>query len=795
MGFYQFYQSKTGDLKKRKKQPKKTNSSFKAILLKVLIYSILAATIFPFVLVFGIKSGILMEMPTKEQLAGIRNAEASELISGDGKTIGRFYLQNRTEVAYSDIAPGIIDALIATEDARFYEHHGVDFKSFPRVVFRTILMGDRSGGGGSTITQQLAKNLYGRQDFNRLTVMMVKIREMLIAVDLEKLYSKKEIITMYLNTVPFGESVFGIEAACRRYYQKPAKNIKTDEAAVLVGMLKATTTYNPRLYPDRATSRRNVVLALMEKNGKITDKEKNALTALPLKLNYKRDDTSEDLAAYFREYVRIQLRDLIPEIADSLGMELNLYTSGLKIYTSLDTRLQQHAETAMARHMRELQKLFDAHWASRTKPWEKDKKLRETLLLQLPDYELLLLNNEPVDSINAFINEKNPMDVFSWEGKSTKSMSRIDSINYFLRFLHTGLLSADPTTGKIKAWVGGINYRFFKYDHVVRSSKRQVGSTFKPIVYAAALEQNVSPCEYFNAGQESYTETDGKSWTPANSGEDYEGKYSLEGALAESVNTVSVKVLEKAGLENTIDLAHSLGISSDIPKVPSIALGTASISLYEMVEAYCAFTNKGRHIPLTCIEKIEDKNGHILWKSAPSKPQQVMSEKTSIMMIEMLKNVVNQGTAARLRGTYNLPNDIAGKTGTTQSNADGWFIAMTPRLVTGVWVGGAYPAIHFRSTALGQGANTALPIYALYQQQINSNKQFYPIANAKFPIPPASVLRELDCDPFKEDLNFWQALFGKNKESDNSQAPDKPEAKEEDKGLFKGLKKLFRKKE
>jgi len=781
-------------LKKRKKQPKKTKSSYKSILLKVLVYSALAAVCFPFVIVFGLKSGILLEMPTKEQLAGIRNAEASELISGDGKTIGRFYLQNRTEVAYSNIAPCIIDALIATEDVRFYEHHGVDFKSFPRVVFRTVLMGDRSGGGGSTITQQLAKNLYGRQDFNRLTVLVIKIREMLIAVDLEKLYSKKEIIAMYLNTVPFGESVYGIEAASRRYYQKPAKNIKTDEAAVLIGMLKATTYYNPRLYPERAISRRNVVLGLMEKNGKITGKEKNTLTALPLKLNYKREDSSEGLAAYFREYVRLQLNDLIPEIADSLGVEMNLYTSGLKIYTTLDTRLQVYAETAMAKQMRELQKLFDAHWAGRKKPWEDDKKLRETLLRQLPDYELLLLNNEPKDSIKAFVNEMNPMDVFSWEGKSTLSMSRIDSINYFLRFLHTGLLSADPTSGKIKAWVGGINYRFFKYDHVVRSSKRQVGSTFKPIVYAAALEQNVSPCEYFNAGQESYTETDGKSWTPTNSDAEYEGKYSLEGALSESINTVSVKVLEKAGLENTIELAHTMGIQSDIPEVPSIALGTASISLFEMVEAYCTFANSGRHIPLTCIEKIEDKNGHILWKAAPSKPRQVMSEETSVMMVEMLKNVVNEGTAVRLRSTYNLQNDIAGKTGTTQSNADGWFIAMTPRLVTGVWVGGAYPAIHFRSTALGQGANTALPIYALYQQQINKDKQFFPIVNAKFPIPPASVVRELDCDPFKEDLNFWQALFGKSKK-DETVTSEKPASKDEDKGLFNGIKKLFKKKE
>ncbi len=795
MGFYQFCLTKTGDLKKRKKQPKKTNSSIKSIALKVLMYSVLAAILFPFVILFGLKSGILLEMPGKEQLGAIRNAEASELISGDGKTIGRYYLQNRTEVAYSDIAPCIVDALIATEDVRFYEHHGVDFKSFPRVVFRTILMGDRSGGGGSTITQQLAKNLYGRQDFNRLTVMMVKIREMLIAVDLEKLYSKKEIITMYLNTVPFGERVYGIEAASRRYYQKPAKNIKIDEAAVLVGMLKATTYYNPRLYPERATNRRNVVLALMEKNGKITGKEKNTLTAQPLKLNYKRDDNNDGLAAYFKEQVRLRMHDVLADISDSLNQEFNLYTSGLKIYTTLDTRLQRYAETAMVKQMSELQVLFDKHWAGQKKPWENDKKLRETLLLQLPDYELLLLNNEPRDSINAFINEKNPMDVFSWEGKSTKTMSRIDSINYFLRFLHTGLLSADPTTGKIRVWIGGINYPFFKYDHVARSSKRQVGSIFKPLVYAAALEKGVSPCDYFNAGQESYTEEGGREWTPSNTDAEYEGKYSLEGALTESVNTVSVKVLEKAGLDNTIDLAHAVGISSQIPEVPSIALGTASISLYEMVEAYSTFVNRGRHVPLEYLERIEDKNGRVLWKAPQQKARVVLSEKTSILMVEMLKNVVNEGTAIRLRDKYQLLNDIAGKTGTTQSNADGWFIAMTPRLVTGVWVGGAYPVVHFRSTALGQGANTALPIYALYQQQINRDKQFRSVAYAKFPVPPESVIKELDCDPFREDLNFWQSLFGKKKQDEAAPTQNKPVSKEEEKGFFNGIKKLFKKKE
>ncbi len=792
---HQFCTLSTTALKKKQKRKSVPRKTVGAHALRLLLYVLLAAVCFPFVIIFALKSGTIGNMPDKAQLAAIRNAEASELYSADGKMLGRYFLLDRTEVDYEAVAPCIIDALIATEDVRFYKHHGIDYRSFPRVFFKTMLLRDRSGGGGSTITQQLAKNLYGRQEYSHLTVMIIKMREMLIATELEKLYSKKEILTMYLNTVPFGENVYGIETASQRFYQKAAKNIKTDEAAILIGMLKASTFYNPRLYPERAIGRRNTVLALMESNGKISEKEKAAYSALPLKLKYRRDDTVEGPAPYFREYARQQVNGLLTKISDSLNIELNIYTDGLKTYTSLDSRLQRYAEVAMARHMAELQKLFDKHWAGQKKPWEHDEKLRQLLLHQLPDYELLLLNDEPKDSINAYLKEKHPMDLFSWEGRSTKTLSRIDSINYFMRFLNAGVLSADPANGRIRAWVGGINYRFFKYDHVIKSSKRQVGSTFKPVVYAAALEQKVSPCDYFNAGQESYTDGSGKNWTPTNSDEGYEGKYSLEGGLVESVNTVSVKVLEKAGLDNTIDLARAMGISSDIPHVPSIALGTASISLFEMVEAYCTFVNGGRHIPLWCIEKIEDKNGKIIWKAGKPRQTPAMSETTGMMMVEMLKNVVNEGTAARLRNTYHLLNDIAGKTGTTQSNADGWFMAMTPRLVTGVWVGGAYPAIHFRTTALGQGANTALPIYALYQQQINGDKQFFPIVKARFPIPPESVMRELDCDPFKEDLNFWQSIFGKEKDTGRPGAPEKAEPQKEDKGLFKGLKKLFKKKE
>jgi penicillin-binding protein 1A len=660
-------------------------------------------------------------------------------------------------------------------------------------------MGDRGGGGGSTITQQLAKNVYGRQQYAYFTILITKLREMLIASELEELYSKEDILELYLNTVPFGENIFGVEAASQRFFQKSAKSLNIQEAATIVGMLKATTYYNPKNHPDRSFGRRNVVLGLMASNGFFGIEELDSLTALPLQINYKREDQNDGAAPYFREYVRQHLKELLPKIADSLGRSYNLYTDGLKIYTTLDSRLQNYAEKAVNRHMRDLQNSFDDHWKGRKKTWENDDKILETILQQSPAYQALKESGVPADSIEILIRQKRDMEIYSWKGKEAVQMSTMDSLLFYLNFLNTGVLSVEPASGQIKAWVGGINYRFFKYDHVNKNSKRQVGSIFKPIVYASALEQNISPCSYIDAEQKKFVENE-EEWQPANADNNYEGKYSFEGALTESVNTVSVKVLEQAGIKTTVRLAHDLGIDSHIPEVPSIALGTPSISLTEMVHAFCVFPNQGKKVTPYFITKIENNDGQVIWEHPNSKPQQVLTSNTSQMMIEMLKTVVNKGTGIRLRNTYKLPNDIAGKTGTTQSNADGWFMAITPKLVTGVWVGGEYPSIHFRTTALGQGANMALPIYALYQQQINNDSKFRNIASAKFPNPPASILRELDCDPFKEDVNFWESLFGTKEERDARREErktysKKPVPQKKEKGFFKGLKRLFKKAE
>lgn len=791
---------KTGLLKKKRKKQLKSPSRTKKTLIRLSIYILLGIICFPFVLLFSIKTGVIGKLPSDEQLKNIRNFEASEIFSVDNKLLGRYFIQNRTIVEYDEISDHVFHALVATEDERFFEHHGIDYRSLVRVFFRTVLLQDRSGGGGSTITQQLAKNIYGRQHYRYFSMLITKFREMLIASELEDNYSKEEIITLYLNTVPFGESIFGIEEASQRFFQKNASKLNIQEAATLVGMLKATTYYNPKNYPERSMDRRNVVLAQMQRNNEITETEYDSLSNLPINVNYKRQNQNDGLAPYFREIVRQELKSLLPDIADSLDHSYNLYTDGLKIYTTLDSRLQTHAEKAVYRHMRDLQSTFDNHWKGRSKPWEDNKDLVELVLKQSPTYQSLKNSNISSDSIDLLLHQKKEMEIYSWSGKETRQMSTMDSLLFYLNFLNTGLLSVDPSTGDIKAWVGGINYRHFKYDHVNFNSKRQVGSIFKPLVYASALEQNISPCKYIDAEQVKLVENE-KEWEPANSDNNYEGKYSFEGALTESVNTVSVKVLEQAGIESTISLAQNMGIESDIPKVPSIALGTPSISLFEMVNAYCTFPNNGKRINLHFINRIEDKHGKVIWQHPRGKKRQVLTSSTSQMMIEMLKNVVNEGTAIRLRNTYKLPNDIAGKTGTTQSNADGWFMAITPKLVTGVWVGGEYPSIHFRTTALGQGANMALPIYALYQQQINRDSKFKSISQARFPSPPPSIMRELDCDPFKEDVKIWESIFGTKEEREANKAVRKQYSKKpvpkqkKKKGFFKGIKKLFKKKD
>ncbi len=739
-------------------------------------------------------------LPSDDELHKITNPDASEVYSYGGKLLGKYFIQDRKSLTPGEISVHVTDALIATEDIRFYQHKGIDWRSMPRVVIKSIVFGDRSGGGGSTITQQLVKNVYPRIRFRHFSLVKNKIREMIIASKLEKIYSKKEILTLYLNTVPFGENVFGIEAASRRFFGIPAKKLNVQEAALLVGMLKATSWYNPRNHPDRAKNRRNVVIGQMYKAGLFPADFADSLKALPIRLHYHRDGHNSGEAPYFREHLRQKLLVLLPKISDSLHIALNLYTDGLKIYTSLDANLQKYAQEAVHKQMALLQKRFDQHWSNMKKPWENDDELISRLILQSPSYLHLKALGWSEDSIARELKKPRTIKLFSWNGPKTAKMNVPDSIRYYLGILNAGFVAMAPSNGRILAWVGGINYEYFKYDHVQLNTRRQVGSTFKPVVYAAALEEGISPCQYIEAGQTTFEEN-GKEWTPANAGGEYEGKYSLEGALTESVNTVSVKILEETGIDEVISMARRMGISGPIPRVPSIALGTPSLSLLEMTRAYCAFANNGKSVEPWFIERIEDKNGNVIWRHPGVTGSRAMSTKTAQMMIQMLKNVVDNGTGKALRTVYHLNNDLAGKTGTTQHNADGWFMAITPRMVTGTWVGGEYPAIHFRTTALGQGARTALPVFAVFMQKLNKDREKRNITGARFPKPPESILHELDCDPFKEELSFFEWLFGKKdkdkkkEEKARKKTNKKAEKQKKDKkGFIHSLKKMFKKK-
>lgn len=735
-----------------------------------------------------VAQGLFGEIPSQEQLKNIQNHLATEVYSADDQLIGRFYIQERTGVSFDEISKHVLDALVATEDARFYSHNGIDVRSLIRVLIKTVILQDRSGGGGSTISQQLAKNIFPREEYGIWTIPVVKVKESLIARRLEKVYTKEEILALYLNTVPFGDNVYGIETASKRFFNTPAQKLKLTEAAVLIGMLKANYTYNPRLFPERSLGRRNVVLAQMNKYGYIDDEQFQLAKALPLGLDYRDTKERKQLAAYFKERIRKELQLWIKVNPKADGSHYNIYTDGLKVTTTLDARLQRYAEEAMRKSMRELQGVFDNHWKN-TKPWEEDPAILQSALDRHPAYQRLKKQGLSATEIKGELNKPQLTRLFSWEGDLEKEISSLDSLKYYLQLLQTGIVALDPHNGNIKAWVGGIDHNYFQYDHVNESTKRQVGSTFKPFVYAAALENGFDPCKHVSASRTVYTNLEG--WTPGNADtKENVLKYSFKGALAQSVNTVTVKVLEDTGLKETISLARRLGINSDLPEVPSIGLGTPSISLLEMTQAYAVFANGGSRITPRIITKITDKDGNTLEEFIPEEPAEVMEEGTAAMINAMLREVVDAGTASRIRWKYGLKNSLAGKTGTTQSNADGWFIGYNPQLVVGVWVGADDPRIRFRTTNLGSGANMALPIFANIFQKLNADKNLSAISKARFDPLPHNLEKKLDCVNSKEDKTFIQDLLGIKKK----EKVKEKEFGEEKKGFFEKIGSIFKKK-
>ncbi|MDT7827863.1 transglycosylase domain-containing protein [Pricia sp. S334] len=725
----------------------------------ILRYALLTVAAGILLLLFFILSvywGAWGQLPKKEELSNFQYQRASEVYTIDSVLIGKFYLYDRQPIPFEAIPQHLLDALVAIEDERFYGHSGIDYPSLGRVAIKTLLMQDQSSGGGSTLTQQLAKNLYPRRDRKRTNIAVDKLKEMVIASRLEDIYTKDEILTHYLNTVSFGDNTFGIESASLKFFNKRAKDLSVDEGATLVGMLKATYGYNPRIFPEKSLSRRNLVLHAMAENELLSAEKKDSLIDIPIALDYREYDNNDGLAPYFREEVRKKMQKWSLQQRED-GNDYNIYTDGLKIYTTLDYNMQYWAEAAMREHMTSLQSQFEKSYGKNA-PWLTDKKLIQKVVRSTDVYKklkALKLNDAQImDSLKI----KKPMLLTDWEGEKTVESSSYDSIVHYMKFLNTGSLSIDPNTGAVRTWIGGVDFEHFKYDHVAQS-KRQVGSTFKPIVYTTALETGISPCDYFSAREVEYENL--KGWSPGNSGDEDEAylNYSMEQALSNSVNTVTVKVLEETGLTNVMTMAKNMGVFTKLPEEPSIALGTGELYLNELAGVYATYLNDGKAVLPYLINRITDQKDSLLTEFEPKQAKtRAFSEETRQIMLEMMKSTVNSGTASRIRTTYKLKNDIAGKTGTTQNNKDAWFVALTPKMLHVTWVGLDHHEIGFRSTALGQGANAALPMFAKFMQELNRHPSYDSITKARFSTPSPEVVRLMDCEPVKRD-GFFKRLF------------------------------------
>ena len=707
-------------------------------------------------LVIGVRIGLFGRLPNAEELRNIETANSTEIYTADSVLIGKYYIENRTQISYDSISPYVISALIATEDKRFMEHRGIDLQSWMRVAYG-MLTRKESLGGGSTLSQQLAKNLYPRKNYwiPGVSLIINKIRENFISIRLERIYTKKDLISLYLNTVHFGGDVFGISVASRMYFNKKPRNLTPDQAATLIGMLKGSTLYNPVRNPENARKRRNVVLLTMLRNGDIDQKEYEEL--IKKTVGAKRHNVDSNiggLGTYFREYLRT---DIMPKLLRKHpkedGTNYNLYTDGLKIYTTLHSKMQQYAEEAVDKQMMDLQKLFDKHWKNYKleKPWGDDKWIDE-VVRRSSRYEALREAGLSKEEILANFEKPVPMTIFGWKKGGSDvdtTLSPIDSVRYYFCLLNCGFMAMDHRNGYVRAWVGGTNFKHFKFDHV--KSTRQVGSTFKPIVYAAALRDSISPCSYYPNQIKMI-----KDWEPHNADDNYGGWYSMSGGLQKSVNVIAAQLTEKVGIQKTIDLAAQMGVTSTLPREFGISLGAADISLYDMIKVYGTIANKGvRPEPVTVLSVI-NRDGKVLYdyrEELAANPElgphvKALNEYQASVMTEMLQNVIDHGTGRKLRYGFGIQGDFAGKTGTTQNQADGWFICYNAQLVTGSWVGAESPAVRFRSMDLGQGSAMALPIVAMFWHKVANDRKLGGLLREKFPDPTPEVLNALSCYPW-----------------------------------------------
>ncbi|WP_421813367.1 penicillin-binding protein 1A [Flagellimonas sp.] len=735
------------------------------------------AGVLSIVLIFQLASwGVFGEMPTFERLENPETNLATEFISSDGETLGKLYLDdNRTWVDYETLPQNLVNALVATEDARYYDHSGIDARGFARAL---AYLGTK--GGASTISQQLARQLFvGVRSRNLFEAVTQKIKEWVIATRLERNYTKQEIIAMYLNIYDFGYNADGIRSASRIYFGKEPADLKTEESAVLVGMLKNSSLYNPMRREELVFNRRNTVLGQMAKYGYISEEMKDSLQGREMKINFNPESHREGLATYFRMYMQRYLNNWVRENPKPDGEKYNIYLDGLKVYTTIDSRMQQNAEEAVQEHMKNLQaEFFHQNTPDRnpTAPFLDLSKgaidtIMERAMKRSPRWRHLKREGLSEKDIEATFHEKAEMTVFDWNSDSYEKdtiMTPMDSIRYYKTFLRTAMMSMEPQTGHVKAWVGGVDYKHFQYDNVIQGS-RQAGSLFKPFVYAAAIDQlRYSPC--YTLPDNQYCIEPGKhgnmaAWCPKNSDGTYSGDdMSLKSALANSVNTITAQLIDRVGPGSVASIAKSMGITKEIPEVPSIALGTPDVSVYEMVGAFGTFANQGVYVKPVMVTRIEDKNGTVLYEYAPE-TKDVLSKDVAYAMVNLLEGVTQYGSGGRLRHTYGknqtvykeiitgypyeLTNPIAGKTGTTQNQSDGWFMGMVPNLVTGVWVGGEDRSIHFNRLLYGQGAAMALPIWALYMKKNYANEEIG-VSKEAFEVPE-EISINIDCSKTEEE--------------------------------------------
>lgn len=730
----------------------------------------------------GVSWGIFGDLPDIKQLENPETYLATEIYSEDNVQLGKYYYENRSNASYKELSPNLINALVATEDERYYNHAGIDLWGLGRVFYKTVLLRQKSGGGGSTITQQLALNLFEGARANTLTERIKqKLKEWVIALRLEKRYTKQEILTMYLNTVQFSGNSYGIKSAAKTFFDKHPSELNVQEAAVLVGVLKAITKYSPKLAPESALLRRNTVMNQMRKNKFLSREQYDSLKVLPIDDKYQTTTHNEGSATYFREYLRLFLTASKPEKDDYFddyaykidkqlweenpfygwtnkntkpdGTKYNLYRDGLKIHVTINSILQEYAEKAVSKHMPALQEKFDKHWGKQ-EPWYADKNFIQTAIKRTERYRLMKVDNASDDDIKKAFNTKVKMTIYTHNGDVDTILTPLDSLKYYKRMAQTGFLSMNPKTGAVKAWVGGINHRYFKYDHVNIHATRQVGSTFKPFVYTKYVEETKNICKRLPNTKTSIILGDGEVWSPQNSdGKETESE-PMWRALALSMNNVTVNIMKQLdpnAPKVVKEVALSMGIKNHVEEVYSLCLGVSSLSLIEMVSAFSTFANKGYYTEPFFIARIEDKNGTLLTGDIMPATHEAMNEKTAFLMLKMLQKVTAGGTATRLRYLYGIDysNQIAGKTGTTQNNSDGWFMGVTPDLVSGAWVGWDDMQVRFRSTSLGSGAAMALPIFAHYMNDVYKDKRF--TIRKEFEVPDDTEGLIFDCKKEAQD--------------------------------------------